>query len=105
MARDERRMDRTRAGRPADGRRKVGAWRRAVIAGAVVAAQREKNQASFKKEFENGFESELTDSAGITYRYTICNKAMGRVFAAIGGAFLGMISVGLAELQESVSQT
>jgi hypothetical protein len=25
---------------------------------------------------------------------------MGRMFAAIGGAFLGMISVGLAELQE-----
>ena len=28
------------------------------------------------------------------------NKNMGRMFAAIGGAFLGMISVGLAELQE-----
>ena len=38
MTRDERRMVRTRAGRPANGRRKVGAWRRTAIAGAVVAA-------------------------------------------------------------------
>ncbi len=38
MARDERRMDKTRAGPPANGRRKVGAWRRATIAGAVVTA-------------------------------------------------------------------
>jgi uncharacterized membrane protein YfcA len=46
------------------------------------------------------FASELVDRAGNTYRYTVCNKALGRTFAAIGGAFLGMISVGLAELQE-----
>ncbi len=53
-----------------------------------------------KKEFEDTFESELTDSSGMVYRYTVCNKSMGRLFAFIGGAFLGMISVGLAELQE-----
>jgi hypothetical protein len=51
-------------------------------------------------EAEAGFASELTDRAGNTYRYTVCNKALGRTFAAVGGAFLGMISVGLAELQE-----
>ena len=62
--------------------------------------EREKNEASFRQETETVFESELTDSSGNTYRYTICNKTMGRAFAAIGGAFLGMISVGLAELQE-----
>jgi hypothetical protein len=62
--------------------------------------EREKNEASFLKEFENNFESELTDSSGKIYHYTICNKPMGRAFAAIGGAFFGMISVGLAELQE-----
>ena len=45
-------------------------------------------------------ESSLTDSSGHTYHYTVCNKGMGRAFAAGGGAFLGMISVGLAELQE-----
>ncbi len=45
-------------------------------------------------------ESSLTDSSGRTYRYTVCNRGMGRAFAAVGGAFLGMISVGLAELQE-----
>ena len=62
--------------------------------------EREKHEASFKKEFENDFESELTDSSGKVYRYTICNKPVGRAFAVIGGAFVGMISVGLAELQE-----
>lgn len=46
------------------------------------------------------FESVLTDSEGKEYRYTICNRDQGRMFAATGGAFLGMISVGLAELQE-----
>ncbi|MBW2191882.1 MAG: sulfite exporter TauE/SafE family protein [Deltaproteobacteria bacterium] len=51
-------------------------------------------------EAEAGFASELTDRAGNTYRYTVCNTALGRTFAAFGGAFLGMISVGLAELQE-----
>lgn len=40
------------------------------------------------------------DAAGNEYRYTIANKNEGRIFAAIGGWFLGMISVGLAELQE-----
>ena len=45
-------------------------------------------------------ESVLVDAAGNEYRYTIANRNEGRVFAAIGGWFLGMISVGLAELQE-----
>ncbi len=45
-------------------------------------------------------ETVLIDAAGNEYRYTIANKNEGRVFAAIGGWFLGMISVGLAELQE-----
>ena len=62
--------------------------------------EREEREAAFKKEFASEFESELTDSSGNIYRYTICNKPMGRSFAAIGGAFVGMISVGLAELQE-----
>jgi uncharacterized membrane protein YfcA len=62
--------------------------------------EREKQEAAFVKEFVQDFESELTDSQGNIYHYTICNKGMGRMFAVIGGAFLGMISVGLAELQE-----
>lgn len=44
--------------------------------------------------------SQLTDAYGKTYHYTICQKPTGQAFAAIGGAFVGMISVGLAELQE-----
>jgi len=62
--------------------------------------EREKQEAEFVKEFAHNFESTLTDSKGNVFNYTVCNKNMGRMFAVIGGAFLGMISVGLAELQE-----
>ncbi len=62
--------------------------------------EREKHEAEHRKEFEDNYESSLTDASGKTYKYTVCNKNMGRSFAAIGGAFVGMISVGLAELQE-----
>ena len=59
-----------------------------------------KLEADHKKEFEKNYEKSLTDEDGNLYRYTVCHKNMGRMFAAVGGAFLGMISVGLAELQE-----
>lgn len=62
--------------------------------------EREKMEQNHREEFKDDFESELTDSKGRVYRYTVCNRNMGRSFAAIGGAFVGMISVGLAELQE-----
>ena len=45
-------------------------------------------------------ESILVDSAGREYCYSVTRKDQGRLFAAVGGAFLGAISVGLAELQE-----
>ena len=45
-------------------------------------------------------ESVLRDRAGREYRYMVCNKNQGRMFAALGGALLEMISVGLAALQE-----
>lgn len=62
--------------------------------------EREKKEVERRKEFAINHESELTDAEGNIYRYTVCNRNMGRSFAAIGGAFIGMISVGLAELQE-----
>lgn len=62
--------------------------------------EREKHEVEHRKEFEQNYESELTDASGRSFQYTVCNKNMGRSFAAIGGAFVGMISVGLAELQE-----
>ncbi|NOY50276.1 MAG: sulfite exporter TauE/SafE family protein [Chlorobi bacterium] len=62
--------------------------------------EREKNETEREKEFEENYESCLIDNTGKEYKYTICNKDMGRIFAAVGGAFVGMISVGLAELQE-----
>lgn len=62
--------------------------------------ERMKHEAQHREEFKDDYESELIDSSGHTYRYTVCNRNMGRSFAAVGGAFVGMISVGLAELQE-----
>ncbi|MGC9342808.1 MAG: sulfite exporter TauE/SafE family protein [Bacteroidales bacterium] len=62
--------------------------------------EREKQEKLHIKEFESNYETELTDSSGRVFRYTVCNKNMGRFFAGIGGVFVGMISVGLAELQE-----
>lgn len=61
---------------------------------------REKLNREIDEEDSAGHESSLTDRSGKQYSYTICHKMMGRTFAAVGGAFLGMISVGLAELQE-----
>lgn len=62
--------------------------------------EREKKEAERREEFADHFENLLVDSTGTEYRYTVCNKTMGRFFAGVGGAFVGMISVGLAELQE-----
>ncbi len=62
--------------------------------------EREKHETAHRKEFAQDYESELIDATGKSFHYTVCNKNMGRSFAAIGGAFVGMISVGLAELQE-----
>jgi len=62
--------------------------------------EKHKADQSIKEEFEQNHESKLVDANGNVYLYTICNKAIGRFFALIGGLFVGMISVGLAELQE-----
>lgn len=62
--------------------------------------EKEKLNKDIHKESEHQFYSMLTDDQGRIYKYTVCNKNLGRAFAAIGGAFLGMLSVGLAELQE-----
>lgn len=62
--------------------------------------EKEKREAEHKEEFKLKYEKLLIDNSGKEYKYTICQKDMGRFFAGIGGAFVGMISVGLAELQE-----
>jgi len=59
-----------------------------------------KKEKERQHEFYKNYESKLTDSKGNVFKYTVCNKNMGRSFAAFGGAFVGMISVGLAELQD-----
>ncbi len=62
--------------------------------------EREKLDRNIKEVSNKHYESVLRDKRGNEYRYTVCNKNQGRMFAVIGAAFLGMISVGLAELQE-----
>ena len=41
----------------------------------------------------------LVDRSGKQYRYRVCRPVEGTTFTAVGAALLGMISVGLAELQ------
>jgi len=62
--------------------------------------EKEKNEVERKEEFKIHYEKLLIDKNGKEYKYTVCHKDIGRFFAGIGGAFVGMISVGLAELQE-----
>ena len=62
--------------------------------------KRERLDKGNNRKPEISYESTLTTRDGVTYKYTVSEKKLGRFFAAIGGAFLGMISVGLAELQE-----
>ncbi len=62
--------------------------------------EREKQEVLNKKEFEVDYESELIDSDKNIYHYTVCNKSQGKMFATIGGMFVGMISVGLGELMD-----
>ncbi len=62
--------------------------------------EKERLNKQIEEESRPRCETVLIDASGNEYRYTIANKNEGRVFAAIGGWFLGMISVGLAELQE-----
>ena len=44
------------------------------------------------------YETTLVDSGNQVFRYTYCNKPRARLFGFIGGAFVGLISVGLGEL-------
>jgi len=62
--------------------------------------EKEKADAKVAEDFNQNYESCLVDAQGKEYKYTICNKNMGRIFAVVGGSFVGMISVGLAELQD-----
>jgi uncharacterized membrane protein YfcA len=45
-------------------------------------------------------ESLLVDRSGTEYRYSLYHEPEACAFAALGGLFLGMISVGLSELEE-----
>ncbi len=45
-------------------------------------------------------ERRIVDREGNVFEYSVRNRTLGRVFAAVGGMFVGMISVGLAELEE-----
>jgi len=69
----------------------------------IFTSWRQEQKEKMNKEIEDDrtkHTSSITDASGKTYHYTVCNKPMGRAFAGFGGVFLGMISVGLAELME-----
>lgn len=75
------------------------------IGAQIFTSWREEQKEKLNKEIAEGSNkgthgSSLTDARGKKYFYTVCNKSMGAVFAAVGSTFLGMISVGLAELME-----
>lgn len=67
-----------------------------------LSAQKDKKDldAVNNVDAQETYESKLTDLKGNVYYYTICHRNIARVFSAIGGVFYGMISVGLAEMQE-----
>ncbi len=46
------------------------------------------------------YESTLTSADGTTYRYTVCNRNGLRTVASLGGATVGLISVGLGEMMD-----
>lgn len=52
------------------------------------------------EEARDSHERSLTDNEGNTYYYTIKSRWLGRTLASIGSFFLGIISVGLAEILE-----
>ena len=47
---------------------------------------------------EGVYETTLVDSRNHVFQYNYCNRPRARLFGFIGGAFVGLISVGLGEL-------
>ena len=62
--------------------------------------EKEKNAGITDHVGAEDYDTEIVDSSGKVYHYKICNKNQGRMFAGVGGFFVGMISVGLGELTE-----
>lgn len=87
---------------PADILKAIFATGLLFIGWQLFSSYREEEKLKHDKTIkeEKNHETKLTDSRGNVYEYSVCNKGMGRAFAAIGGLFVGMISVGLAELEE-----
>ncbi len=77
-----------------------------VIGSQLYQAYRnEQKEKQAVKEETTGFASEqhnryLIDKEGNTYYYTIKQRWLGRLLASVGGFFIGLISVGLAEILE-----
>lgn len=58
----------------------------------------QKKELLHQQEFAENYEVDHIDASGKHYYYTVCNPGAKRFFSAIGGLFVGMISVGLGEL-------
>ncbi len=62
--------------------------------------ERENLEAELADTASEQYNSRLVDKEGNVYYYTIKKRWLGRLFASIGGFFIGLISVGLAEILE-----
>lgn len=74
-----------------------------AIAISFLRAPDQKEVAGLGDAIEKEYGGENAESCLVTrdgeeIRYTVCNRTEGRIFAGIGGLFIGMISTGQGEL-------
>ncbi|MFQ5605455.1 MAG: sulfite exporter TauE/SafE family protein [bacterium] len=74
-----------------------------AIAISFLRAPDQKEVAGLDDAIEKEYGGENAESCLVTrdgeeIRYTVCNRTEGRIFAGIGGLFIGMISTGQGEL-------
>ncbi|MFQ5629952.1 MAG: sulfite exporter TauE/SafE family protein [bacterium] len=74
-----------------------------VIAATFLRTPEHKEVEQLNENIQNEYggekaETSLVTSEGEEIRYTVCNRAEGRLISGLGGLFIGMISTGLGEL-------
>jgi len=69
---------------------------------AWLGEQRERQNAALAKEPppDSNAKHVVTDRSGRRFEYAVFDRPVAAIYASVGGTFLGMISVGLAELME-----
>jgi hypothetical protein len=63
--------------------------------------ERHESESGGEAPLRDGFAvHEVKDRSGRLFRFNVFNKPVAAVYSSVGGAFVGMISVGIAELME-----